>query len=244
MHAREAFKVRDIVALYLNDWDAVAAFIGDDDSKIPDLGDTPPVPRAETRVFVRRPPKTGAESQIEGLGLSQALGELVRKVGSDELPRHRVLEFLTFLGQLHENREVHVLALKTGVSTHPSIRKWFSLHARYHLHYAPVGSRFYFARVWIGMVERWLPEISHAARPNRATRNFRGLLDAIGDFLEKGDPQFPFLWKAPPCGRFQRRRTDGVIPGMMLWTSTMFQEMYQRTIERASRSPLKAAAAR
>ena len=227
IHCREAFKVRDIAALYLNSVDAVAVLIGDNSCQIHTPDDTQPVLRAEPRVFVRGPHEIGIQSQLEGLRVSQVLQELFGEVGSSELP-DRLRRFLTFLGLLHENREVHVLALKTGLLTHPSIREWFSSHTRYHAHYVPVGSKFCFASVWAGMVERWLTEISREGRSRRAARNVQDLLHAIEDFVEKGDREFPFVWRAPPIGRFQRRSTDGRTSGMTLSLIAAFEELPTR----------------
>jgi hypothetical protein len=210
----------------LNSFDAVAALIGENNYQIQAPGDTRP--RAEPRVFVRKTNEVGNESRVEGLRVSQVLLDLTSELGTAEPPQHQLLEFLTFLGRLKENREVHVVALKTGISRHPSIREWFSTRRRYHLHYAPVGSRFCFASAWIGMVENWLTEISSKESPNRASRNVRDLLDAIASFVENGDREFPFAWWAAPLGRFQRRRTDGRTPGIVLRLIAELQEMLTR----------------
>jgi hypothetical protein len=199
----EAFKARDIAGLYVNSLDAVAVFIGDNNSQDEPPDDPQPVLRAEPRVFVRRPQEIGTPSQLEGLRVTQVLRRLLGGVDSAEA-RDRLsffLEFLLFLGQLDANREVHVVALRTGLLKHPTIKAWFSARARYHVHYVPLGSE----RVWIGKVVRWLTDISREGR--RAAGNVQDLLDATGNYLEKGDRQFPFVWWAPPLNQF-RSRTD------------------------------------
>ena len=211
IHLLETFGVRDIAALYLNSVDAVAVFIGDYNCQIQARDDTRSVLRVGPRVFVRRSHDTGTQSQLEGLGVSQVLRKLVGKVGSDER-QQRLSRFLTFLDQLHENREVHVVALNTGLLADPSIQEWFSSYARYRVHYVRVGSGFCFASIWAGMVERWLTELSREGRSRRTARNVRDLLDAIGDFVEEGDRESSFMWWAPPPGRFQGSRTNGWPP--------------------------------
>lgn len=222
---REAFKVRDIAGLYLNSVDAVAAFIEDNNSQIQAPHDTQPALHAERRVFLRRSHKIGTECELEGLRVSEVLCELVRREGGSSEPLHRLVAFLTFLGQLHKNREVHLVALDWGLLRHPSIQEWFSAHARYHVHHVPVDSEFYSASDWIGIVERWLTEISREGRPNRAARNVRDLLDAIAVYLEKGGQEFPFAWWAPPLGRFHRRRIDGRTQGMTLKLIALLEVM-------------------
>jgi transposase len=224
IHLLETFRVRGIAALYVNSVDAVAVFIGDNNCQIQARDDTHSVLPVGPRVFVRISHDTGTQSQLEGLRVSQVLRKVVGKVGSDE-PQQRLSRFLTFLDQLHGNREVQVVALNTGLLAHPSIQEWFSSHARYRVHYVRVGSGFYFASVWAGMVERWLTEICREGRSRRTARNVRDLLDAIGDFVGEDDRKSSFMWWAPPLGRFQGSRSNGWPPEITLDLIAAFKEL-------------------
>lgn len=187
-----AAKVRDIVGLYLNPPDKAMVLSVDEKSQIQALDRTQPIlplrpgiPARQTHDYVRHGTTT----------LFAALDILTGKVIGSCQPRHRHIEFLSFLKTLDRNvskrREVHLIVDNYGTHKHPDVKAWFSEHPRYHVHYTPTGSS------WINLVERWFAEITRKRIRRGTFRSVKELVRAIDDYIRvNNQAPRPFVWTA------------------------------------------------
>jgi len=185
-----AAKVRDIVGLYLNPPDR--ALVYSVDEQIQALDRTQPllplrlgIPARQTHDYTRHGTTT----------LFAALDVLTGKVIGSCQPRHRHMEFLSFLEALDRaasrRRQIHLILDNYATHKHPAVQAWFRAHPRYHLHYTPTSSS------WINLVERWFAEITRK-RIRRGTFSSVGeLVRAIHAYIrENNKAPLPFVWTA------------------------------------------------
>src|ERR1035438_50716 len=195
-------KVRDIVGLYLNPPDKALVLSVDEKSQIQALDRTQPIlplrpglPERQTHDYVRHGTTT----------LFAALNVLDGSVIGHCQPRHRHQEFLRFLERMEaatsRRLEIHLVLDNYGTHKHPTVRKWFADHPRYHLHFTPTGAS------WINQIERWFAEIT-AKRIRRGTfRSVRELVQAIQAYIRDHNrkPQ-PFTWTATAASILRKVR--------------------------------------
>jgi transposase len=80
-----------------------------------------------------------------------------------------------------------------GTHKHPAVRKWFSNHPRYHVHFTPTGAS------WLNQIERWFAEITRKRIRRGTFRSVRELIQAIRDYIrENNNHPRPFQWIAKP----------------------------------------------
>jgi len=197
-----AAKVRDIVGLYLNPPDRALVFSVDEKSQIQALDRTQPllplrpgIPARQTHDYTRHGTTT----------LFAALDVLTGKVIGSCQPRHRHIEFLSFLEALDRaaprRRQIHLILDNYGTHKHPAVQGWFRAHPRYHLHYTPTGSS------WINLVERWFAEITRKRIRRGTFRSVGELVRAIREYIrENNKAPRPFVWTAPASSILRKVR--------------------------------------
>jgi transposase len=183
-------KVRDIVGLYLAPPDRALVLSVDEKSQIQALDRTAPVlpmtfgsPERRTHDYRRH----GTTSLFAALDVAtgKVIGECHR--------RHRSQEFLRFLetldAQVPPDLDVHLILDNYGTHKTPRVRRWFTRHARFHLHFTPTSAS------WLNLIERWFALLSQKQIKRGAHRSVRALETAIREYLAiTNEAPKPFVW--------------------------------------------------
>ena len=185
-------KVRDIVALYVNPPDKAIVLSVDQKSQIQALDRTQPIlplrpglPERQTHDYERHGTTT----------LFAALDVAAGKIIGQCQPRHRHQEFLRFLETVDAAMDpampVHLILDNYGTHKHPEVKRCFSGHPRYHVHFTPTSAS------WLNQVERWFAKITRRRIRRGTFRSVRELEKAIHNYIRANNkaPQ-PFLWVA------------------------------------------------
>jgi transposase len=185
-------KVRDIVGLYLNPPDKAIVLSVDEKSQIQALDRTQPIlplrpglPERQTHDYERHGTTT----------LFAALDVAAGKIIGQCQPRHRYQEFVNFLekvdAETDSSLDVHLILDNYGTHKHPDVKKWFTDHPRYHVHFTPTSAS------WLNQVERWFAEITRKRIRRGTFRSVRDLERAIREYIRDNNkaPQ-PFEWVA------------------------------------------------
>lgn len=187
-------KLRDVIGLYLNPPDKAIVLSVDEKSQIQALDRTQPIlplrpklPERQTHDYERHGTTTlfAALNVLEGTVIGQCQ------------PRHRHQEFLFFLDRIEASiqrrLEVHIVLDNYGTHKHPAVKKWFSDHPRYHVHFTPTGAS------WLNQIERWFAEITRKRIRRGTFRSVRELIQTIRDYIrENNHHPRPFQWIAKP----------------------------------------------
>ena len=187
-----AFKVRDIVGLYLNPPDKAVVLSVDEKSQIQALDRTQPIlplrpglPERQTHDYERHGTTT----------LFAALNVLEGTIIGECQPRHRHQEFLWFLDRIDQAVEpdlaIHLVLDNYGTHKHPEVKKWLAARPRYRVHFTPTSSS------WLNQIERWFAEITRKRIRRGTFRSVRDLIKAIRDYIRlyNKNPR-PFTWVA------------------------------------------------
>ena len=111
------------------------------------------------------------------------------------LPRHRHVEFLTFLKtidrEVPKRLKVHLILDNYATHNHPAVKAWLVKHSRFELHFTPTSSS------WLNMVEIFFARLTDKAIRRGIFHSVPDLIDAIETHLaaHNTDPQ-PFNWTA------------------------------------------------
>ena len=99
--------------------------------------------------------------------LFAALDVLTGSVIGQCLPRHRHIEFLTFLAtidrEVPKGLEIHLILDNYATHKHPNVKAWLEKHPRFHLHFTPTSSS------WLNIIEGFFansPTKRSAAAPS------------------------------------------------------------------------------
>lgn len=183
-------KVRDVVGLYLNPPTKAMVLCVDEKSQIQALDRTQPilpmmpgVPERRTHDYMRH----GTTTLFAALDIAtgKVIGELHR--------RHRAKEFLKFLQTIDENvpktLSVHLVMDNYGTHKTPAVKRWFTRHPRFYVHFTPTSSS------WLNQVERWFAEITTRQIRRGTHRSTVELERAIRDYLAiHNEHPKPFVW--------------------------------------------------
>ena len=107
--------------------------------------------------------------------------------------RHRAIAFRAFLQALDRevpsDLDVHVILDNSSTHKTPAIRKWFTAHPRFVLHFTPTSSS------WLNLVERWFAELTTKKLRRGAHRSVRDLNADIRAWMKtwNDDPK-PYVW--------------------------------------------------
>lgn len=185
-------KVRDIIGLYLNPPDRAIVLCVDEKSQVQALNRTQPilplapgVPARQSHDYERH----GVTSLFAALNV--ATGETISKCHR----RHRHQEFLKFLthidAALPAAAEVHLVMDNYGTHKVEKVRRWFTRHPRYHVHFTPTSGS------WLNLVERLFGEVTDRCVRRGSHTAVAQLEKAMLDYLAQRnrDPK-PFVWTA------------------------------------------------
>jgi transposase len=199
-HRAEAFKlstdplfiekVRDIVGLYLNPPDRALVLCVDEKPQIQAKAPTAPVlplrpGQAERRThdYVRH----GTTDLFAALDVQAG-----RVIGACR-PRHRSLEFRTFLDQIDADvpagLDVHLILDNAATHKTRLIRDWLAKRPRYHVHFTPTSAS------WLNLVESWFALLTARQLKRGAFRSTGELEEAIRRYIAATNaaPK-PFVW--------------------------------------------------
>ena len=187
-------KVRDIVGLYLNPPEETRAVVLCVDEKSqcqalersqPFLPLRPGQPERQTHDYQRH----GTTSLFAALDI--ATGKIVGRCHR----QHRHQEFLHFMQKIEDHvaphLEIHLVLDNYATHKTPKVKKWFSQHPRYHLHFTPTSSS------WLNQIERWFAKITNQRLRRGNFTSVPQLEKAILDYIDHNnlDPK-PFVWTA------------------------------------------------
>lgn len=185
-------RVRDVVGLYMNPPDKAVVICMDEKPGIQALD------RSQT-ILPLRPGMLASRSwEYERNGtidLFAALNILDGTVVTQLHRRHRHQEFLIFLRTVDEKvpdgLEVHLVLDNLGTHTQPDVKRWFSRHSRFKLHFTPTDAS------WLNMVEAWLSILTEKQIKRNSFSNVVALIKAIKEFVaEYQKNPHPFVWTA------------------------------------------------
>ena len=183
-------KVRDIVGLYLAPPLKAMVLCVDEKSQIQALDRTQPVlpmmpgmPERRTHDYMRH----GTTTLFAALDIAtgKVIGQLHR--------RHRAKEFLEFLKHLDRNvpaaLAVHLVVDNYGTHKTPAVKRWFTRHPRFALHFTPTSAS------WLNQVERWFADLTTRQIRRGTHRSTVALENAIREYLatHNKNPR-PFVW--------------------------------------------------
>jgi transposase/DNA-binding CsgD family transcriptional regulator len=185
-------KLVDVVGLYLNPPEHAIVLCMDEKSQIQALDRTQPslpIKPGRAGTMTHDYKRNGTTT------LFAALDVLTGDVIGQCLPRHRHIEFLTFLRtidrQVPEGLEIHLILDNYSTHNHANVKAWLAKHPRFHLHFTPTSSS------WLNMIERWFGKLTDKAIRRGVFHSVPELITAIEAYLEaNNDNPQPFLWTA------------------------------------------------
>lgn len=185
-------KVRDIVGLYLNPPHKAVVLCVDEKSQIQALDRTQPLPpmglgyvEGVTHDYKRHGTTT----------LFAALNVATGQIFSACKPRHRHQEYLSFLKRMEESvphhLDIHLIVDNYATHKHPKVKRWLSLHSRWHVHYTPTYAS------WLNQVEIWFNIITQKAIRRGTFKRVKELTTRIDQFVQSYNVHsHPFIWTA------------------------------------------------
>lgn len=185
-------KVRDIVGLYMNPPEKAVALLVDEKSQIQALDRTQPMlPMGLGYV-------EGVTHDYERHGattLFAALNIATGQVLSTCKPRHRHQEYLSFLKRVEESvlhhLDIHLIVDNYATHKHQKVKRWLSLHPRWHVHYTPTYAS------WLNQVEIWFNIITQKAIRRGTFKSVKELTTKIDQFVQRyNSHSHPFIWTA------------------------------------------------
>jgi transposase len=185
-------KLEDIVALYLSPPAHALVLCCDEKSQIQALDRTQPgLPMKPGRAATM----THDYKRHGTTTLFAALSMLDGSVISRCAQRHRHIEWLDFLRQIHREtppeKSLHLICDNYSTHKHPKVNEWLAKHPRFHLHFTPTSAS------WLNMVERFFRDITVKRLRNGVFHNVPELTDAIDAYIanHNKNPK-PFIWTA------------------------------------------------
>jgi transposase len=183
-------KLTDVVGLYLNPPDKALILCVDEKSQVQALDRTQPgLPMKKGRCGTM----THDYKRNGTTCLFAALNVLEGTVIGSCYPRHRNVEFLKFLRQIHRETpaglDLHLVLDNYGTHNHDHVHQWLKTHPRFHLHFTPTSSS------WLNLVERWFGEITRKRIRRGVFKSVPELIEAIQEFIRinNQNPK-PFVW--------------------------------------------------
>ncbi len=183
-------KLVDVVGLYLNPLEQAVVLCIDEKSQIQALDRTQaslPIKPGRAGTMTHDYKRNGTTT------LFAALDVVSGAVIGQCLPRHRHVEFLTFLRTIDRevpNRlQIHIILDNYATHTHANVATWLATHPRFHLHPTPTSSS------WLNMVERFFGKLDDKVIRRGVFHNVPDLIAAIEEYLTANnqDPE-PFVW--------------------------------------------------
>ena len=125
--------------------------------------------------------------------LFAALDVLTGSVIGQCLPRHRHVEFLTFLRtidrQVPNGLQIHLILDNYATHKHPNVQAWLTKHPRFHLHFTPTSSS------WLNQIELFFGKLTAKAIRRGVFGSVPDLIAAIDAYLAANNTNpKPFIW--------------------------------------------------
>ena len=122
-----------------------------------------------------------------------ALGVATGSVIDQVYRRHRNSNFLQFLRtvetQVPKDLEVQLVIDNYGTHKTPTVRNWFSRHARFHVHFTPASAS------WLNQVESWCATLTERYIRRGTHHSTHQLEPAIRHHLDINNANLkPFRW--------------------------------------------------
>jgi transposase len=183
-------KLVDVVGLYLNPPENAIVLSMDEKSQIQALDRTQPslpIKPGRAGTMTHDYKRNGTTT------LFAALDVLTGSVIGQCLPRHRHVEFLTFLRtidrQIPKDLKIHLILDNYATHKHPNVQAWLAKHPRFQLHFTPTSSS------WLNQIEIFFGKLTAKAIRRGVFGSVPDLIDAIDAYLtaNNADPK-PFIW--------------------------------------------------
>jgi putative transposase len=187
-------KVRDIVGLYLSPPENAVVLCVDEKSQIQALDRTQPMlpmglgyVEGVTHDYVRH----GTTTLFAALDIAN--GAVIAQCK----PKHRHQEYLNFLKHIEQNvpqkLDVHVIVDNYATHDHAAVKRWLTLHKRWHVHHTPTSAS------WLNQVEIWFNQITQKAIRRGTFSSVKELIAKIELYIKEYNrhPR-PFAWTATP----------------------------------------------
>jgi transposase len=183
-------KLTDVVGLYLNPPERAIVLSMDEKSQIQALDRTQPsLPMKPGRAGTM----THDYKRNGTTTLFAALDVLTGSVIGQCLPRHRHVEFLTFLRtidrQVPKGLQIHLILDNYATHKHPNVHAWLAKHPRFNLHFTPTSSS------WLNQIEIFFSMLTAKAIRRGVFESVPDLIAAIDAYLaETNTNPKPFIW--------------------------------------------------
>jgi len=183
-------KLADVVGLYLNPPERAIVLSMDEKSQIQALDRTQPsLPMKPGRAGTM----THDYKRNGTTTLFAALDVLSGSVIGQCLPRHRHVEFLTFLRtidrQVPKGLQIHLILDNYATHKHPNVQAWLNKHPRFELHFTPTSSS------WLNQIEIFFSMLTAKAIRRGVFESVPDLIAAIDAYLaETNTNPKPFIW--------------------------------------------------
>ena len=185
-------KVRDVVGLYLDPPANALVLCVDEKTQVQALERSQPVlpmrpgqPERRTHDYYRH----------GTLSLFAALEVATGRVISATKPKHRSVEFLSFLRQVEKQvpagLEIHAVLDNYATHKTDAVERWLRKHPRWHMHFIPTHSS------WLNQVERFVARITNERIRRGVFRSVGELEEAIEAYIANhNQTPKPFRWTA------------------------------------------------
>ena len=183
-------KLVDVVGLYLNPPEHAIVLSMDEKSQIQALDRTQPslpIKPGRAGTMTHDYKRNGTTT------LFAALDVLTGSVIGQCLPRHRHVEFLTFLRtidrQVPKDLQIHLILDNYATHKHPNVQAWLAKHPRFQLHFTPTSSS------WLNQIEIFFSKLTAKAIRRGVFGSVPDLIAAIDAYLAatNTNPK-PFTW--------------------------------------------------
>ena len=183
-------KLVDVVGLYLNPPEHAIVLSMDEKSQIQALDRTQPslpIKPGRAGTMTHDYKRNGTTT------LFAALDVLTGSVIGQCLPRHRHVEFLTFLRtidrQVPKDLQIHLILDNYATHKHPNVQAWLAKHPRFQLHFTPTSSS------WLNQIEIFFSKLTAKAIRRGVFGSVPDLIEAIDTYLAatNTNPK-PFTW--------------------------------------------------
>jgi transposase len=171
-------KLVDVVGLYLNPPENAIVLSMDEKSQIQALDRTQPslpIKPGRAGTMTHDYKRNGTTT------LFAALDVLTGSVIGQCLPRHRHVEFLTFLRtidrQVPKSLQIHLILDNYATHKHPNVQAWLAKHPRFHLHFTPTSSS------WLNQIEIFFSMLTAKAIRRGVFASVPALIAAIDAYL-------------------------------------------------------------
>ncbi|MBK6960089.1 MAG: IS630 family transposase [Gammaproteobacteria bacterium] len=185
-------KLEDIVGLYLSPPEHALVLCCDEKSQVQALDRTQPgLPLKKGRAATM----THDYKRHGTTTLFAALNILDGKVIGSCKQRHRHVEWLEFLRQIHRetprDKELHLIADNYATHKHPKVQEWLAAHPRFQMHFTPTSAS------WLNMVERFFRDLTTDRLRRGVFRSVPELIETIEHYVKHHNEQpKPFIWTA------------------------------------------------